>query len=210
MNSEKFGYYIRVNDNNHIVKTFSSALEEPLQTDILVNEGEGIQFVIGSKVLSAELKQYANEENGLVLFDEVKGVCLLKYEDGLISQISEADEYFISLARTSKYIELTKKCNESILSGFETIEGKFYQFAEKDQTNFTQQTMVLILDSSITTVKWESGDQDGKFVEYTKEEFLQLIGLAQLHKNTNISKLTTLRNKLDSASTVEEIKLIEW
>ncbi len=122
----------------------------------------------------------------------------------------KCDEEFITLARISKYLELTSKCNKAILAGFETVDGKFYQFDEKDQTNFTQQTILIMMDSSVTTVTWESGNQDGKFAEYTKEEFLQLIGLAQQHKNTKISKLTTLRNQLDSAKTIEEIKSIEW
>ncbi len=209
MEELKNKYYIRLNENGRIIKTFSSAFEKSLESDIVVGEDYGSQFRADAGVLSEELQSFASVENGLMLMNDLGGY-QLKYENGLICKVSEDDEEFVLLARTNKKVELTRSCNKAILSGFETEEGKFYQFDEKDQSNFTQQTMMLIMDSSITTVLWESGDKDGKFTEYTKEEFLQLIGLAQLHKNTKISKLTTLRSQLDSAKTIEEIKSIEW
>ncbi len=209
MEEIKNKYYIRLNESGRVVKMFSSAFEEPLESDILVSEGVGSQFRADAGVLSEELQSFASVENGLDLIDE-NGVYQLKYENGLITKIDGNDEVFIELAKTSKYQELTRKCNSSILSGFETEDGKFYQFDEKDQTNFTQQTMMLIMDSSIENVLWESGDRDGKFVAYTKMEFLQLVALAGVHKNSNIEKLAILRGKLEQATTVEEIKAIEW
>ncbi len=90
MNSVNYGYYIRINAYNHIIKAFSSATEEPQPNDILVNEGEGIQFIVGSNILSEELKHHANEENGLILFD-IRGIYLLKYEDGVICKRSDKE-----------------------------------------------------------------------------------------------------------------------
>lgn len=42
MNNNK--HYIRIDDNNHIIKGFSDAFEEPVEFDICINEEGGRQF----------------------------------------------------------------------------------------------------------------------------------------------------------------------
>ncbi len=98
MEYTKNKYYIRLNENSRIVKWFSEVFEKPLDGDILIGEGYGVQFVVGKEVLSEELQEYANVENGLPLTNE-RGILQLKFENGVISKVSDV-ELKVEIART--------------------------------------------------------------------------------------------------------------
>ncbi len=91
MEELKNKYYIRLNEDGRIIKCFSDVFEEPLENDILISEDYGSQFRITSEVLSQDLQQCANVENGLILTDE-NGIYILKYEDSLIQKLTD-EEY---------------------------------------------------------------------------------------------------------------------
>lgn len=90
MEDYKNKYYIRVNENNRIIKTFSSAFENAEKSDIEIGEGDGSQFRVSKERLTEELHDYANVENGLELINEY-GLYCLKYENGVISKISDVE-----------------------------------------------------------------------------------------------------------------------
>ncbi len=90
MEQVKNKYYIRLDDNERVIKFFSNVFEEAKETDILINEGYVLHFVVDKDTLSEELYSYANVENGLPLVNEL-GVFQLKYEDGKISKISNEE-----------------------------------------------------------------------------------------------------------------------
>lgn len=209
MEEIKNKYYIRIDEKKRIIKVFADILEKAEEGDISIGEGEGSQFRACKQSLSEELQMFADVENGLQLVD-ANGLYCLKYENELICKVSENDADYLEFVKSEKYRELTDACNKSILAGFKTTDGLFYQFEEKDQANFTQQTILLIMDSNISKVIWESGKNDGKFKEYSKEEFMNIVAQAQKHKSDNISKLAVLRAKLGTTKTVEEIKCISW
>ncbi len=85
-------YYIRINEKNRITKAFSEVFEEHQETDIFIGEGEGAQFRAREEVLSEELKQYADVENGLMLTNGFN-ILVLKYENGLICKVSDEEIY---------------------------------------------------------------------------------------------------------------------
>lgn len=88
---KKNQYYIRINEDNQIIKVLSSAFESPLETDILVCENNSPHFNVSSELLSDELKKYANIENGLPLADEATGLHNLKYENGIIRKLTDEE-----------------------------------------------------------------------------------------------------------------------
>lgn len=90
MSEFKNKYYISINENARIIKIFSSDYVNANESDILVGEGIGSQFRVTKEVLSEELHQYANIENGLNLVDG-NGFYCLKYESGLITKVSESE-----------------------------------------------------------------------------------------------------------------------
>lgn len=83
-------YYIRVNENNRIIKTFSSAFENVQESDIVIGEGLGSQFRACKEVLSEELEGVADVENGLNIVDK-NGLYCLKYENGVITKVSDSE-----------------------------------------------------------------------------------------------------------------------
>lgn len=83
-------YYIRLNKDKKIIKTFTSAFEEAIESDILIGEGIDSQFRATKEVLSEELQEFANVENGLNFVNE-QGLYCLKYEQGLISKVSKSE-----------------------------------------------------------------------------------------------------------------------
>ncbi len=91
MEEIKNKYYIRLNENGRIVKTFSNALENCLESDIQVGVGYGTQFRVKGEVLSAELQEFSNVENGLCLIND-NGLFALKYENGLICKVTEEEQ----------------------------------------------------------------------------------------------------------------------
>ena len=69
-------HYIKLDENNRIIKGFSSDFEQALQTDICINENGGRQFEMNGKINPS-------------LIDK-KGVFLYKYENGQV--IKRTDE----------------------------------------------------------------------------------------------------------------------
>ncbi len=87
MEEIKNNYYIRLDEKNRIIKTFSDFFEQPSQIDILLYTGLGSQFRASSENLANDLQQYSEVENGLPLMSE-PGIYTLKYENGKIQKLS--------------------------------------------------------------------------------------------------------------------------
>ncbi len=90
MEEIKNKYYIRLNENGRVVKTFSDVFENAMESDILIGEGFGSQFRASSDVLSEDLQEYAEVENGLQLMND-QGIYILKYENGVICKVSDEE-----------------------------------------------------------------------------------------------------------------------
>ncbi len=127
-------YYIRLNEKNQIIKTFSSTFEKPNVTDILIGEGEGSQFRAFSNNLSPELKEFTGVENGLQLTNE-HGIYILKYENGLICKVSE-EELLEELNNLPKpqptEVELLKEENLNLM---ETMTMLYERSQDLEQQN---------------------------------------------------------------------------
>lgn len=65
-------HYIRVDDQNRIIKGFSDAFEEPLETDICVNEDGGRHFKLNNAVNPP--------------LTDVEGIYLYKYDNGIVER----------------------------------------------------------------------------------------------------------------------------
>ncbi len=122
-------YYIRVNKKGRIIKAFSTVFEQPNDNDIKIGEGTGSQFRATSTVLSKELQQYSNIENGLPLTNEEMQYNLTyNYEKMIIEYVSEStlQEEKVTEVQTFK-----ASLNENQLF-YDTAENKQYY---KDSEN---------------------------------------------------------------------------
>ena len=185
------------------------------------------------------LKEYAQiDENGYVLeryvFDIENGdilpkdcrplwhptvrFCKPKYNDVTKSWEEGADTTFLQAEnekiKTSMKVTFSKKCQESILLGFECeVNGTVYHFAydQEAQLNF-QSTYLLFENNMVDTIMW-SAQKDNEKVRLSlgKALFTKVYLAGVKHKNNCLSYYhNTLLPLLQNATTIEETKKISW
>lgn len=70
-------HYIRIDEKNRIIEGFSDAFENPLETDICINENGGRQFEINGEINPTLVNEYWCH--------------LYMYEDGIIREATEEE-----------------------------------------------------------------------------------------------------------------------
>ncbi len=151
MEYTKNKYYIRLNENSRIVRWFSEVFEKPIDGDILIGEGYGVQFVVGKEVLSEELYDYADIENGLDLTNK-NGLLQLKYENGIISKVSEVE-----------------------------LEEQLKVQLEKEQTE-TQPTEIEVLKQENAELKQAMAELYEKNLELEKQNIDIMLAITELYE----------------------------
>jgi hypothetical protein len=136
--------------------------------------------------------------------------------DFTINDWVEGKDYqeILEIVKREKLGEMNRKCEEAILGYFKAnVDGVEYEFSfdREAQTNFTG-TMILFSQGIIDSIEWTAWKDDvAHRITLSKEQFMQIAGLAFEHKN---SKITRLRNELqpqiESCTTVEEVQAITW
>ena len=185
------------------------------------------------------LKEYAQiDENGYVLeryvFDIENGDILPKdcrplwhptarfykpkYNDANKSWEEGADTTFLQAEnekiKTSMKVTFSKKCQESILLGFECeVDGTVYHFAydQEAQLNF-QDTYLLFENNMVDTIMW-SAQKDNEKVRLSlgKALFAKVYLTGVKHKNNCLSYYhDILLSLLKNATTIEETKAVSW
>ena len=185
------------------------------------------------------LKEYAQiDENGYVLekyvFDVENGDILPKdcrplwsqtvrfykprYNDVIKSWEEGADTTFLQAEnekiKTSMKATFSKKCQESILLGFECeVDGAVYHFAydQEAQLNF-QDTYLLFENNMVNMIMW-SAQKDNEKVRLSLEKalFTKVYLTGVKHKNNCLSYYhDTLLSLLKNATTIEETKAVSW
>lgn len=101
-----YNHYIRIDENNNIIKSFSTAFELPTDGDILIAE-------------DTEERHY----NLNLLSPD--GFYLLKYENDEIIEKTEAEIYDLSYYKSKKIIAIDLKTRQLIAQGFEYNNTKF-------------------------------------------------------------------------------------
>lgn len=185
------------------------------------------------------LKEYAQiDENGYVLeryvFDIENGDILPKdcqplwhptarfykpkYNDANKSWEEGADTTFLQAEnekiKTNMKVTFSKKCQESILLGFECeVDGTVYHFAydQEAQLNF-QDTYLLFENNMVDTIMW-SAQKDNEKVRLLlgKALFAKVYLTGVKHKNNCLSYYhDILLSLLKNATTIEETKAVSW
>lgn len=122
-------------------------------------------------------------------------------EDRDIKTIEEPEivDFMLSVV----FDEYSKVCEDHILSGFhsETTDAQ-YGFTIKDQSNLTQQLLLLSLNSASDPVKWKTDDKG--VIELTKEQFINVCREGEEHKRNKMNEYWSLKEHL--ISTVKTYK----
>lgn len=113
-----------------------------------------------------------------------------------------------------KFEELSNSCQQAILGYFKAIvDGVEYDFSfdREAQANFTG-TMIFLGNGLIQTVEWTAWkDGVSQRVVLTKDQFMQIVGIAFSHKDGKISRLRNdLQIQLKNCQSVEEVNAINW
>lgn len=113
-------------------------------------------------------------------------------------------------AQKAKIKSLDKACTNAILYGFEyTKDGNTYLigFDTLDQANLTGQMAML----SVTTepIVWKVKGQL-IFLQFTKDEFMQMGLVAKQHKESNMQKYFGLCGQVYTCTSKEEVDAILW
>lgn len=116
-------------------------------------------------------------------------------------------------ASEAKINELKAACTKAIFDGFKSeATGYSFGFNELDQTNFTQQTLLIVSKGGPANytepIKWKT--KSDSVVELTPEQFIAITEEAKAHKIAEQEKFWTLEVQVLSCSTVEEINAISW
>jgi XkdW protein len=123
--------------------------------------------------------------------------------------VAEMEAWWFDYRMKEKRREMSEACNQAILGNFFSPSvGYEFEFAEYDQSNMTQQMLLLIADPTITTVNWKIADQS--IVTLTREQFFAMVNDANLHKRNNLSKFWQKEAELKTYTTFEQIDEMTW
>jgi hypothetical protein len=118
-------------------------------------------------------------------------------------------EELIEIKKNIKNIQLTDACNSEIVSGFLSAStGYTFEFEVHDQSNFTQQSVLLLNDPTIATVSWKTANNGIQTL--TRDQFFTVVKESEQHKRANIGKLWQLKALVEQATTIEEVEGINW
>ena len=133
------------------------------------------------------------------------------WEEGVETAFLEAENERIKASMKETF---SKKCQESILLGFECeVDDTVYHFAydQEAQLNF-QDTYLLFENNMIDTIMWSAQKENEKVrLSLGKALFMKVYLTGVKHKNNCLSYYhDTLLPLLQNATTIEETKAVSW
>lgn len=122
-----------------------------------------------------------------------------------------SEEELLELAKQEKLAEIRAK-RDSLLEGSIEYKGHIFQTREKDKLNINGAVTNLILDiqstKSISEIIWI--DINDEKVSFTPNDFLLFASSVAYQTQEITFKANTLKAKLESAQSVEEVKAVVW
>ena len=133
------------------------------------------------------------------------------WEEGVETAFLEAENERIKASMKETF---SKKCQESILLGFECeVDDTVYHFAydQEAQLNF-QDTYLLFENNMIDTIMWSAQKENEKVrLSLGKALFIKVYLTGVKHKNNCLSYYhDTLLPLLQNTMTIEETKTVSW
>lgn len=120
-------------------------------------------------------------------------------------------EELLELAKQEKLAEIRVK-RDSLLEGSIEYQGHTFQTREKDKLNINGAVTNLVLDmqsaKSISEILWI--DINDEKVSFTPSDFLLFASSVAYQTQEITFKANTLKAKLESAQSVEEVEKIVW
>lgn len=124
-----------------------------------------------------------------------------------------ANKFFNDDLEIQRFIKIgqLKNIKDSKLSEF-SYNDKIYQIDESSKTNMNGKISAILLsqntESPIQSVSWIA--KDNTITQFTSAEFLAFSQAVASYIESVLFKNDELRNRVNSASSIDEIKAIEW
>ncbi|ABS43837.1 conserved hypothetical protein [Campylobacter jejuni subsp. doylei 269.97] len=114
----------------------------------------------------------------------------------------------LEVKKELKKREITKKRDEAINGGVE-YNGKVFQSSEKDRNLLTSTISLFSITRQVPEgFKWIAKDNEA--VSFTLEDLIALGGVMANAVNASMIKARNLKDKIEQASSLEELDLITW
>jgi len=115
----------------------------------------------------------------------------------------------IAELKIAKINELKELCTKAIYEGFSSTTGNEFGFNDLDQANFTQQSILVLINglADTATLQWKS--KTG-VVTLTVAEFKTVITEAKDHKLAQQGKFWQLEGQALAATTKTAIEAVKW
>ncbi|CAI6330587.1 DUF4376 domain-containing protein [Bacillus subtilis] len=98
---------------------------------------------------------------------------------------------------------LSEACEEEIIKGFTASNGHAYRTNRDDQVNMIGQKDILDDTNTDEPIKWKT--EDAGWIDHTKDEWLQVYKEAFDFKKSTLLKYATLKDRVNNATTHDEI-----
>ena len=124
-----------------------------------------------------------------------------------------ANKFFSDDLEIQRFIKIgqLKNIKDSKLSEF-SYNDKIYQIDESSKTNMNGKISAILLsqntEAPITQVNWIA--KDNTITQFSTAEFLAFSQAVASYIESVLFKNDELRNRVNSASSIDEIKAIEW
>jgi hypothetical protein len=126
----------------------------------------------------------------------------------------EAD---IDSIKTSKLLKINNDCNTAIISGFKcsALGSEYFYYSTLEEQSSLVSIITLGIDSNfkaqkITSLNDVERKEERKQYPHTLEQLKQVLGTGAVYIKAQIDKKDLLETRINNATTVEELELIEW
>ena len=125
----------------------------------------------------------------------------------VMSQVT--DEYILNYHKQMKKEQLNIDCENAIVKGFVSSNGHTYRMNRDDQLNMIGQKDQLIMDTTVTEVSWNT--EDAGYVTHTRDEWINNVYMEAFnHKKEQLNRYKLLKEKVDAATSHEDLLKITW
>lgn len=195
--------YAREDEKGIVIKLFSSVFEQPIDDDILIEEG------------NQEYHAHVHLKYSLM---DSEGKYNYKIVDGKMVERTQDEKVDIEELKQIKCSEIEQACGKVIVSGFKSSAyqnvEKTYATSLEDQANITGNA--LSATSKIAGVPECQEDKfyyhaiSEDFAEWTASECLQLARDFKTFKETQLVKSKMLQTYVTTLTKADEINAITW
>lgn len=199
-------HYIRLNGTNRVIKGFSDAFEEPLETDICINEQGGRQFELFGEInpqlfdgYTCAMYKYVETENG---FDIVETTQQERQEE-LESRIT------LEQVKADKITELSFICNKTIEAGVDvTVSTGLQHYSLKDYDQIEILTLTGDIKAGATEVPYHADGEGCR--QYNADEFMLISNEARRFVTYNRTYFNQAKKWIESLNAKVEVYSIQW